>query len=157
MANIQRDLIEYSGVDTCTIKDKKNFTQLNIEEVFCIPMEKPDIEQINKVWVKGCVSCQEVVKTPIGKSIEGQILTGYKLLVCGEINLRVQYVACEATQTVHTTNSIFPFCAYVVLPADLNPNSIIKPSIIIEDVFSDQLDDRCIYNNVTLMIIVDIC
>lgn len=157
MANIQRDLIEYSGITNCSIKNKKNFTQFNLEDVFCMPMQKPDIEQINKVYAKGCITCQEIVKTPVGKSMEGQILTGYKLLVCGEINLRIQYVACEETQSVHTVNTKFPFCSYVVLPADTNPNSIIKPSILIEDIFSEQLDERCIYNNIILMLLVDIC
>ena len=64
MANIQRDLIEYSGIDLCPVKNKKNFTQFNLEEVFCIPTQKPDQEQISKVWVEGCVNCKELVKTP---------------------------------------------------------------------------------------------
>ncbi len=157
MANIQRDLIEYSGIDLCPVKNKKNFTQFNLEEVFCIPTQKPDIEQISKVWVEGEINCKELVKTPVGESVEGQILTGYKLLVCGEISLKVQYVACEPTQTVHTAHTKFPFCTYVVLPADTNKNSIIKPSVVIEDIFSEQLDERCIYNNITLMLLVDIC
>lgn len=95
MSKVERDLIEYIGIESCLVKEKKDFKQTNIEQVFCIPNQKPDIEQINKVWAKGSIKEYEVVKTPIGTSIEGQIMTGYKLLVCGDIKLKVEYVALE--------------------------------------------------------------
>lgn len=157
MSKVERDLIEYIGVEYCPVKNKKNFNQINIEQVFCIPSQKPDMEQINKIWAKGYVDNYEVVKTPVGTSVEGQIMTGYKLLVCGDIKLKVEYVALEETQSVHTAHMTFPFCAYVVLPGDVNKNSRINTSILIEDIFSEQMDERCIYNSITMMVIADIC
>lgn len=157
MGTIQRDLVSYNGISSCQYKDLANFRQLNTDYVFCIPDQKPDIEQIVKVWADACVIDSEVIKTPVGTSLEGQNLTGYKLLVCGEIKLKVEYVACERTQSLHTAHTVFPFCGYVVLPKDINPNSIIKASVAIEDIFSEQMDLRCIYNNVTMMIIADVC
>ncbi|AOR23339.1 SPOCS domain-containing protein [Clostridium taeniosporum] len=157
MGKIQRELIEYSGINTCIIKDKQNFNQINIEETFCIPAQKPDMEQINKMRAKGCIVNYEVVKTPVGTSLEGQVITGYKLLVCGKIELKVEYVACDCTQSVHTAHACLPFCAYVVLPKDINPNARLTPNVIIEDIFSEQIDERCIYNNITMMVLVDIC
>ncbi|AOR23331.1 SPOCS domain-containing protein [Clostridium taeniosporum] len=157
MGKIQRDLIEYNGINDCPIKNTANFNQINIEERFCIPNQKPDMEQITRVWVKGKVVDYEIVKTPIGTSLEGQTVTGYKILVCGDINYKVEYVALEATQSVHTAHTTIPFCAYAVLPENTNPNARINSTILIEDVLSEQVDKRCIYNNITMMLLVDIC
>lgn len=157
MKSIQRELISYNGISSCDYNDIPNFKQFNTDYVFCIPDVKPDIEQITKVWVDACVVDSEVIKTPVGTSLEGQNITGYKLLVCGDMNLKIEYVACEATQSVHTAHTTFPFCGYVVLPKDVNPNAIITATVEIEDIFSEQKDLRCVYNNITMMIIADIC
>lgn len=157
MGSIQRDLISYNGISTCFYNDLENFRQVNIDHIFCIPDQKPNIEQIVKVWADACVISREVVSTPIGTSLEGQNLTGHKLLVCGDIDLKIEYVACESSQSVHTASTKFPFCGYIVLPKGTNPNAMIKASVVIEDIFSEQIDCRCIYNNITMMIIADIC
>lgn len=157
MDNTQRNLIEYRGIYKCPIKNNNNFNQINLEEVFCIPNQKPDMEQINKVWAEGVILDYKIVKTPIGTSLEGQVATGYKLLVCGDLKMKVEYVACEAMQTVHTAHNSFPFCAYAVLPESININTRITPNIVIEDIFSEQIDGRCIYNNITMMLIIDLC
>lgn len=155
---IQRDLIEYNGINTCPVKNNKTtFNQFNIEQEFCIPNQKPNIEQVTRMWAKGEIVDYEIVKTPVGTSIEGQTVTGYKVLVCGDLKLKVEYVACEAAQSVHTAHVSYPFCAYAVLPEDLNVNARIKPNIVIEDIFAEQMDKRCIYNNITLMLLVDVC
>jgi hypothetical protein len=157
MGKINRELIEYNGISECPYTDLPNFKQVNTDYIFCIPDQKPDIEQITKVWVDGCIIDTEIIKTPEGTSLEGQNLTGYKLLVCGDINLKIQYVACESSQGVHNAHTTFPFCGYVVLPKDIGPNAIVKASIAIEDIFSEQMDLRCIYNNITMLIIADVC
>lgn len=157
MGIISRDLIEYNGISTCHYENLPNFKQVNIDYIFCIPNQKPDIEQLVRVWADACVIDTEVIKTPIGTSLEGQNMTGYKLLVCGDISLKIEYVACELTQSVHTAHVKFPFSGYTVLPGDINPHSLIKASVSIEDIFSEQIDLRCIYNNITMMIIVDVC
>lgn len=157
MEKIQRNLIEYNGISKCGFKDLPHFRQVNVDYIFCIPEQKPNIEQVVKVWAEPCVMDTEIVKTPVGTSLEGQNITGYKLLVCGDMKLKIEYVACEKTQSVHTAHTTFPFCGYVVLSKDINPNAIIKASAAIEDIFSEQIDLRCVYNNITMMIIADVC
>lgn len=157
MGKVIRDLIEYNGISTCKYSNLKNFKQINVDYIFCIPEQKPDIEQIVRVWADGCVVNTHLVKTPIGTSLEGQNVTGYKLLISGDISLKVEYVACEPTQPVHTAHTKFPFCGYVVLPKDTNPNAVINAGVDIEDILSEQIDLRCIYNNITMMLIADVC
>lgn len=157
MGKIKRNLIEYNGINACIIRNKKNFNQINLEDNFCIPTQKPDIEDINRIWVEAKIKDYDIVKTPIGVSLEGQKMTGFKLLACGELKLKVEYVTCDSVQSVHTAHKIVPFCAYAVLPDGVNENTRMVPSIIIEDILAEQVNERCIYNNITMMLIVDIC
>lgn len=157
MGKVIRDLVEYNGISMGSYKNMPSFKQMNKDFVFCIPEAKPNIEQIIRVWVEGCVLSSQLVKTPVGISLEGQTATGYKLLVSGEIKLKVQYVACNPTQSVHIAHTNFPFYGDVVLPADTNPNALIRASIAIEDIFSEKTDCRCIYNNITMMLVADVC
>ncbi|MGL4450091.1 MAG: hypothetical protein ACRCTZ_02730 [Sarcina sp.] len=154
--NTKRELIEYSGIDTCPIKPKTMFNQINLENISVIPAQKPDIEEIDKVWVKGEVTDYEIVKTPVGTSLEGQNLTGYKILVCGNIQIKVQYTANEPTQSIHIAEIIYPFCSYGVLEPDINLNMKIYPSILVEDIFAELTNKRCIYTNTTVAVVTDI-
>ena len=156
MEKANRDLIEYNGLSYCAYEGISNFKQLNVDHIFCIPKEKPNIEQIVKVWVEACIVDKEIIKTPVGNSIEGQNITGYKLLACGDISLKIEYVACEPAQSMHTAHTKFPFCVHVVLPKDTNINAIVKATVAIEDILSEQMDLRCIYNNITMIVVVDI-
>ncbi|MGL4989559.1 MAG: hypothetical protein ACRCYE_13915 [Sarcina sp.] len=152
----RRELIEYSGIDTCPIKSKTMFNQINLENVALIAIQKPDIEQINKVWVNGEITDYEIVKTPVGTSLEGQNLTGYKILICGNIQIKLQYTADEETQSIHLAEMVYPFCSYGVLEPDINLNMKIHPSVLIEDIFAELLNPRSVYTNVTVAVITDI-
>lgn len=157
MGSNMRNLIEYNGISTCSHGKLAHFKQTNTEFTFCIPTQKPDIEQIVKVWVSTCILNYKVVKTPKGTSLEGQNITGYKLMIQGDIQYKVEYVALEAEQSIHTAHTTIPFCGYVVLPERFNPNAFIFASVEVEDIHSDLMDERCIYNNVTLMLSADVC
>lgn len=152
-----RDLIEYNNINEYCVKNLETFKQTNVDYVFCIPNQKPDIEQIVKVWATPFIECEKLVKTPVGTSLEGQRITGYKYLIEGYITLKVEYVALETEQSLHTAHTDIPFCSYVVMPEGFNKNALITPSILIEDINSLQMDCRCIYNNITFMTIVDLC
>lgn len=157
MATTNRELIAYEGISTCTPKDLKYFNQVIQDFTFCVPVQKPDIEQIVKVWTTPCIRTQKIVKTPKGTSLEGQQVTGYKLMVVGDIHYKVEYVALECEQSLHTAHTVIPFCGYIVLPEKFSLNNFITASVLVEDAHAEQLDKRCIYNNVTMMLVADLC
>lgn len=78
-------------------------------------------------------------------------------MLAGDIEYKVEYVANELTQSLHTAHTTFPFCGYIVLPEKFNINTIISASVAVEDIYADQTDLRCIYNNITMMLIADLC
>lgn len=157
MATNTRGLIQYNGINNCAYENLPYFKQINMDFTFCVPLQKPDIEQITKVWVNPCILEKKIVHTPKGVSLEGQSVTGYKLMVMGDIVYKVEYVANEPTQSLHTAHTNIPFCGYIVLPEKFNKNAIITASVAVEDVYSEKLDLRCIYNNITMMLIADLC
>ncbi|MGL5380751.1 DUF3794 domain-containing protein [Clostridium sp.] len=156
MVTVSRNLIQYYGIETCSYTNG-NFKQFNVDNTFCIPVVKPDIEQIVKVWGQVKISNYKIIKTPKAKSLEGQVLTGFKLVIMGEIQMKYEYVALEKEQSVHTAHNIIPFCEYIVMPEEFNPIAVVFPTISIEDIYSEQLSDRCIYSNITMMINAEIC
>lgn len=157
MTTTTRNLIEYNGLNSCNHEDLSFFNQVIQDFTFCIPVQKPDIEQIVKVWAKVCILQHKIVKTPKGTSLEGQHLTGFKLMIEGDIQFKIQYVADEETQSLHTAHTTIPFCGSITLPKKFNPNSIITVSALLEDIHTEQLDKRCVYNNITLLLIADLC
>lgn len=156
MATVMRNLIQYSGIDTCNYTNG-TFKQFNVDNTFCVAVIKPDIEQIIKVWANAKICNYKIIKTPKGKSLEGQTLTGYKLIIMGEVEMKYEYVALEKEQSTHISHNVIPFCEYVVMPKEFNPISLTSPTILIEDIHSEQLSNRCIYSNITMMLNADIC
>lgn len=156
MSKIYRDFIEYNGINIDLNTSFKNFNQLNIDYNLRVSEEKPDIQHISKVWVDGHIDYHEIIKTPRGKSLTGQISTGHKLLVSGEINIKIEYFSNGSIDAMHTVNGNFPFCNYITLPVDFNGNSIILPYVYIEDIFCEVLNNRTIYNNLSLILVADL-
>lgn len=157
MKTVVRDLIEYSGIVQCFDMDIESFKQINVEAEVCVPIQKPDIEQLSKVTAETVIKSSRVIRTPKGVSLEGFKLTGYKLIVEGEINYKVQYVADEITQSVHLAHFSVPFVNHVVLPENFMPTSIITASAFIEDIFAQELNERCIFLNATILLVAETC
>lgn len=156
MTAVMRDLIQYEGIEGCNYTNG-SFKQINVDNTFCVPVMKPDIEQIVKVWSDAKIYKYKIIKTPIGKSLEGQVLTGYKLIIMGQVSMKYEYVALEKTQSVHTAHTVIPFCSYIVMPEKFNPSSIVVPTVLIEDIHSEQVGNRCVYSNITMMLNAEIC
>ena len=156
MTKIVRDLIEYYFDEGSYIK-APNFKQLNVDFMFLIPYDKPDIKNVLKVWSEPCIYYKKVIKTPEGISLEGQNLTGSGVLIEGNLNVKIEYLSSKENISTHTIDNYFPFSAYIVLPELFNFNSIVTTSILIEDVDITLLSEKQIYCNITLMAIADIC
>ncbi|SHJ46191.1 protein of unknown function [Clostridium cavendishii DSM 21758] len=156
MATVIKDLVEYIGINEGELKNFKNFKQLNFESDFHVPSEAPDIEQIVKVYANVDICKYEVIETPIGISLEGQKLTGYKLLVFGDINYKIQYIGDDENQVVQTFKHYIPFGVDIVLSQHFNNLSYITPYAFIEDIDAEQIANRYVCLNLTLLLIADI-
>ncbi|GAB6137923.1 DUF3794 domain-containing protein [Halanaerobaculum tunisiense] len=162
MAQLQ-DFVEVVGL--CEPDDFPDltlgaFNQITVEENLTIPEQKPDIEQIMKVIIEGTVTNLRLVRTPIGVSLDGTVLTGWKVVVEGQLNQKIVYVAEteEGDQPVHSAEFSTPFSTFIIAPVDavgaLTPNDVdqIDVNICTEDVFVQQVTPREIFKNVTILL-----
>jgi hypothetical protein len=158
VTSIMRNFIEIEGINgKCIPKEVASFKQFNVEETVCIPLAKPDIEQIIKIIVNAEIKSTRVIATPVGTSLEGQVLTGWKLIVEGRVNEAVQYVADLPDQPSHAAHFSIPFSTFVVLPANFVPGTPVTVTPFIEDVYAGQVGKRCILENITLLLTAEFC
>lgn len=144
----------------CTHKNIKYFTQFVVSEFAEVPTIKPDIEQVISVIVEPEIISKKVINTPIGVSIEGQHLSGKKIVVELKIKQKILYVANVKEQPVHGFENEFYQSAYVVIPKYIEgtdvevllKNNLLQPVLKVEDVYFKQIDNRKIFKNITLLL-----
>ncbi|MCC0672659.1 DUF3794 domain-containing protein [Clostridioides sp. ES-S-0145-01] len=172
------DLIDVSGL--CDIDDVTQvisqypyWFQMYIPETLSIPIQKPDIEQINSVNVSVNILRTKVVKTPVSSldancdfipNLEGKISTGRKIIVEGELCQKISYTADERSQSVHSAHFYVPFSSYIVIPQKITFNKGTKSmkldsldvdyqvNACIEDLSVSLLDARTISKYTTLLL-----
>lgn len=158
-----RDLIEYCGIDTisetapCINITNGLIKQTSLNTAISVPIVKPDIEQIVRFSVDKVIIKDKTIKTPIGKSPEGSIMTGHKYVVMGEFRIKVLYVADNCSHSMNSFHVSVPFYQYLVLQKDFNQMCIISPTIVIEDIYAKQVSNRDISTNITFMLSANMC
>jgi hypothetical protein len=150
-------MIEYNGIDRNLPKNPTVFTQFNFNKTLCIPIEKPDIERIVRVDTKIIIDRYQIIKTPKGTSLEGQILTGCKLIIHGRIKQLVMYVANEMEQSVHSAHFEECFCKFIVLPKNFSRLTSVKVVPYIEDVSITDNDTRCFCECINIFLDARVC
>ncbi|WP_053956590.1 DUF3794 domain-containing protein [Inediibacterium massiliense] len=152
MKPIVKDLIEYSGIAMHLPESPCAFQQMDIQEHFEIPNSKPNIEQLIRVMADIQIISTKIIRTPVAKSIEGQSLSGWKLIVEGEVKQKIEYVADEPTQSVHAVHINTPFSSYIILSPDFDSNTVVNVTGYIEDIFALQIDKRRIFKNIAILL-----
>jgi len=154
MGSIVRGLIDYSGIANKNEfpENPTLFKQFTVQEDLEIPCVKPDIEQILRVIAEVVITHTRVITTPVSTSYEGQVLTGKKLIVEGELVQKIEYVADEPTQSVHAAHFTVPFSTYIVLDGDVDECNIVTVVPYIEDIYIQQIDKRRLFKNVALFL-----
>ena len=133
-----------------------NFRQVDKDEYLKIPSEKPDIQEIDGVSASVEIFNTQIIKTPIVNSTEGQILTGYKLLITGYIHETIEYTSNNDYQVMYSTSYQLPFSDYIILPVDFNINSRVEVEGKVENVYYKKINKREFFNNATLLLVAKI-
>lgn len=163
MASVVWDSVEGIGVtpwdEICGPLDY--FTEIAIPETVEIPCQKPDMEDLLSVMVNAEILSTRLIKTPVSTSYEGQILSGFKLIIELKLKQKIKYVADEPTQSVHaahfekTISSIF-----VILPEEINgcdterlfKNKKLIVTPYVEDIYAAKMDCRKIFKNIVVLV-----
>lgn len=151
MKKIVRGKTEYGGLCTYIPHNMKYFSQVNINDILYLDESSPDIHDLIKVHINSNILNNKIVKTPIGESIDGLILTGWKLLSECSFDLRLDYTPSDPNTSIYTTKYKLPFTCGVSLSTDSTFNSRYIPSVFIEDIYSEIIDSRSILVNINLI------
>ncbi|MGL5066533.1 MAG: hypothetical protein ACRC6T_01720 [Sarcina sp.] len=138
----------------------KYFKEEIINEILAIPCQKPDMERLLKTLVDVTVEDKKLIKTEKGLSNEGQILTGYKLVVKLRIKEKITYVADHCTQSVHAAHFETIKNLFIIIPEEIDGEDICKIfkkgrlsiTPYVECVESRMLDERTIHKCVMLLV-----
>ena len=152
MSNKMRGRTLYSGISDYIPCDINSFTQENVNTIMTIHKDFPDIDEIIKVGITSDIKDNKIVKTGVGKSLEGEILTGYKLLTEGEFIVRIDFCADNEKGSIYTFKDTLFFNNATTLDEDTSLNSKIISSIYIEDVYAQKINEREVLANVSFIL-----
>lgn len=146
-------------------KESKYFKEELVSEILKIPCQKPDMEKILDVMVWPEIVDIKLVETEVGKSNEGQYLSGEKLVV--EVNLKekVTYIANEPTQSVHAAHFERLKSLFIILPTEIDGKDTcdlvrgdrIQVTPYIEATKFRMLDCRTIHKCTMLFVDIKLC
>lgn len=150
-------IIEVIGLCDVSSIDISNlmWTQISIPEVLTLPVQKPNIESIEKVFENVRIISKRIINTPNSDGVEnaeGTMVTGKKLIVEGLLQQKIIYTADEPTQPVHSAEFCFPFSAFIIVDSEAEDPNEFCIDVCVEDVFVKNTDSRTIFKNVTLLL-----
>ncbi len=145
--------------------ESKYFKEELITELLTIPPQKPEMERILDILVWPEIVNVKLVDTQVGKSVEGQFLSGAKLVVEVNFKEKVTYVACEPCQSVHAAHFETLKSMFVILPQEIDGRNIcdlvradrIQVTPYIESIKFRMLDTRTIHKCVMAFLDVKVC
>lgn len=131
----------------------RNWTEISVPELLLLPPEKPDIETLDKVYIKVQIISKRLIDTPSSagaKNPEGTLLSGKKLVIEGIIHQKIIYTAHTAVQSVHSAHFQIPFSAFIIMLNNLDEPFCLD--VCVEDVFVKAFGPRQIFKNVTIFL-----
>lgn len=128
------------------------FRSISIDNYFELESNMFDIFEINDVKVSAKVSNFHIVKTPTSISNEGQVLSGYKLIVQGILTQSLEYVSDYFNQGLKTSTFESVFSSYIILPHNFPLYSKLEIESTIEDVYYYKVDSRHFFENVSILL-----
>lgn len=153
--NLQEMICQYS----CDEEKLKYFKQTNIYDnciINCSNIEGRSVEVIN---TKLNILSGKIINTNVGTSIEGQTLTGKKLVLLGEAITKIKfkcsfqehkYLDCKKAN--HYMEKSIPFSTFIILPNPLDNEKDISLRYFIEDTTAIMITRNKLFISVTTLI-----
>lgn len=150
----ERELIKYYGINGYNNRHIELFTNTKVEFTYLLPIDVPEIQKVSKVWVTPYIVQQKMIKYGKRRSIEGQNVEGLCLMISGDIYYLVEYVGKE-DKRMYTNKTIMPFCSSIMIEEGRVKEDTMNIEIIVEDIYTEKLDSRGLYNTISMLLIVD--
>lgn len=155
MINKNKNLIEYIGLSSYLPKDLKFFKKTSSKNIIKLPENRLGIKHLTKVSVDISILETKLITTSMGKSLEGRILTGKKILCYGFINYKFHYISTKEMQNIQLYTIKIPFVDSVITPASIKQEYSITISIFVDDITCNLISENEIFSYISFIISCD--
>lgn len=150
-----RDGISYSGISDYIPNEITSFEQRNTDKVITINQKLPNIDDILKVSISKELENSNVAKTATGVSLEGQSLSGYKLLTEGKFVVRIDYCSESNNGCIYTFKEVIYFNNATTIPKDKGQGSRVVEDVYIEDIYVEKISERDLIVNISFIFAIE--
>lgn len=133
-----------------------NFNIVEKDNILKVYDPKPKIKVIDNIKSEVEIYNSYIIETSRSQSIEGKILTGYKLMVYGILKQTVEYTALDSDDEIYSIIYEIPFYDAIVLPVGFDVSSKIEPYGRIEKNIYKKLSEDEIYTSNTILLLAKI-
>lgn len=130
-----------------------NFKQINMSEYIYMDCQIPSIREINGINANVNIEHFNIIKTPVAISKEGQKLSGYKLIVHGNVEQVMEYISLNEEQSTNSYRFESPFSTYIILPQDFISGTNIEIVGFVEKINSNKINESNFFRSIEMLII----
>lgn len=127
-----------------------SFKQISIDEYINLAPSKDDIESVQQINTDINIKSYHTIKTPIATSNEGLALSGYKLIIHGEVSQIIRYSAKKPNNPIYSFEHEMPFSTFIILPNDYMLGSKIQIDSNVEYIHKTLVNPRCIFESLNI-------
>jgi hypothetical protein len=134
------------------VEEKKYYKQVNIYENIDLNNRCISNHQIQAAVVDFKVETKKIIDTIEGTSLEGQVLTGKKLLIIGNLNTKIFIKVCSYHKNGFWIEKCIPFSTFIIIPKDICEEDPIHIKYTIEDITAMIITCGKLFVSITLLL-----
>ncbi|SHK09157.1 protein of unknown function [Clostridium cavendishii DSM 21758] len=134
-----------------------NWKEINMVDSLTLPEDSLDIRKINSIIVGCSIQKKQLIHTPMIKNtpienLEGEIMTGFKLMIQGEVDEKIFYTVDNEEQLIRACEFRLPFYTAITLDKETQINDTYYVQSYIENLYTKVINQREISNNITIFL-----
>ncbi|MGL4762159.1 MAG: hypothetical protein ACRCWG_11985 [Sarcina sp.] len=145
MITKNKNLIEYIGLSKYFPNNLKIFKKATLKAPITLLDTEPSVNQITKVFLEIQLIETVLIDTATGHSLDGNILTGKKLICYALANYKIYYISNEKPQTIQFYNSKLPIVESIVVPTTYKQECNIATSIFVDDILCQSSSEKDLF------------
>lgn len=128
------------------------FSQINVVDNYMYGCD-PDTDKVQVTTPTVTILQTKIVDTIKNTSLEGQNLSGKKIIITGHIKLTLVLTRFSCSRyTTTTTEKLIPFSTYIVIPINTCENSSVWIDYAIEDSSAYIIENNRLFTSVSLLL-----
>ena len=155
--NLNSNYIEYEGINApnCSSLNLITFKEFSLSEILELPFAECEDGNILKTTATVNVLNKKLIKTPISTSIEGQVLTGLKIGIEGEVWTKITYSSDVNNQSLNVLNYKTNFYISTTVPNYIKTAETLKASVYVENISIEPYSENAVCENLVLLLVLE--